>query len=250
MNLIRGQKIRLSDVSKSPDLEVGIQINYTGSGHVRIACLGIDVDNRLSDNRYFIFCNQPASPENALQRLGTVSGDSERFRVNLEKLPSTIKKLLFTVAIDGVGAMTQVSSGYLRILEENQERMRYSFSGSEFSSEKSVILGEIYFKDFWRFAAVGQGFSMDLHSLIEHFGGEGISLPPVPSPPAEELSTWNVITDIAWTLCRYCGLAFLVIGCIAYTARRKVFVETLFTVIVANVVIYFLLWWRDKKNRR
>ena len=49
---------------------------------------------------------------------------------------------------------------------------RYSFNGSEFSTERAVMLGDFYLKDVWRFAAVGQGFDGGLDALLQNFGGE------------------------------------------------------------------------------
>lgn len=175
MNLIRGQKVKLSDLTKSLDIEVGIHIEYGGPDSIDVTCFGVDQNNRLSDDRYFIFFNQPTSPENALSKIGPVAGDSERFMVNLSKLPNTIKKLVFTVAMDGSGAMNQISRGYLRVLVKNEELVRFPFLGSEFSTEKAIIVGEIYFKELWRLAAVGQGFNGGLSALLKHFGGVDIS---------------------------------------------------------------------------
>lgn len=49
---------------------------------------------------------------------------------------------------------------------------RYSFNGSEFTTERAVMLGDFYLKDVWRFAAVGQGFDGGLEALLKNFGGE------------------------------------------------------------------------------
>ena len=54
MNLIRGQKVKLSDLTKSLDIEVGIHIEYGGPDSIDVTCFGVDENNRLSDDRYFI----------------------------------------------------------------------------------------------------------------------------------------------------------------------------------------------------
>ncbi|MGP4114494.1 TerD family protein [Streptomyces sp. 4N509B] len=167
----RGQKARLSDLTLGTDLYVGVQI--TGPGLTfDIACFGLDASERLSDDRYFIFYNQTKSPEESLQLLGAQAGDTESFRVTLDRVPATVDKLSFTATIDGAGTMSQVGPGYLRIVAGGEEVARYSFDGSEFSSERAVMLGDIYRKDGWRFAAVGQGFDGGLAALLKNFGGE------------------------------------------------------------------------------
>ncbi|WP_089098887.1 TerD family protein [Streptomyces hyaluromycini] len=167
----RGHKARISDLTAGTDLYVGVQIAGPGLTF-DISCFGLDADERLSDDRYFVFFNQPKSPEESIQLLGAQAGDTESFRVTLDRIPSQIQKLAFTATIDGAGQMSQVAPGYIRIVAGGEEVARYSFNGSEFSTERAVMLGDFYLKDVWRFAAVGQGFDGGLEALLKNFGGE------------------------------------------------------------------------------
>ncbi|NMO35522.1 stress protein [Streptomyces sp. GMY01] len=167
----RGHKARISDLTAGTDLYVGVQISAPGLTF-DISCFGLDADERLSDDRYFVFFNQPKSPEESIQLLGAQAGDTESFRVTLDRIPPQIHKLSFTATIDGAGQMPQVGPGYLRIVAGGEEVARYAFDGSEFSTERAVMLGDIYLKDVWRFAAVGQGFDGGLEALLKNFGGE------------------------------------------------------------------------------
>ncbi|MEU0256579.1 TerD family protein [Streptomyces sp. NPDC006184] len=167
----RGHKARISDLTAGTDLYVGVQISAPGLTF-DISCFGLDADERLSDDRYFVFFNQPKSPEESVQLLGAQAGDTESFRITLDRVPAHIRRLSFTATIDGAGQMSQVAPGYLRIVAGGEEVARYSFSGAEFSTERAVMLGDFYFKDGWRFAAVGQGFDGGLEALLKNFGGE------------------------------------------------------------------------------
>ncbi|MFF4570527.1 TerD family protein [Streptomyces sp. NPDC001410] len=180
----RGHKARISDLTAGTDLYVGVQISAPGLTF-DISCFGLDADERLSDDRYFVFFNQPKSPEESIQLLGTQSGDTESFRVTLDRIPSQIRKLSFTATIDGAGQMSQISPGYVRIVAGGEEVARYSFNGSEFTTERAVMLGDFYFKDVWRFAAVGQGFDGGLEALLKNFGGEVVEeeAPAAPQQP-------------------------------------------------------------------
>lgn len=167
----RGHKAKVSDLTAGTDLYVGVQI--TGPGlSFDISCFGLDADERLSDDRYFIFFNQPKSPEESIQLLGAQAGDTESFRVTLDRIPAQIQKLSFTATIDGAGQMSQVAPGYIRIVAGGEEVARYAFTGAEFTTERAVMLGDFYLKDVWRFAAVGQGFDGGLEALLKNFGGE------------------------------------------------------------------------------
>ncbi|PAZ15388.1 stress protein, partial [Streptomyces sp. SA15] len=177
----RGHKAKISDLTAGTDLYVGVQI--TGPGLTfDISCFGLDADERLSDDRYFVFFNQPKSPEESIQLLGAQAGDTESFRVTLDRIPPQIQKLSFTATIDGAGQMSQIAPGYLRIVAGGEEVARYSFDGSEFSTERAVMLGDFYLKDVWRFAAVGQGFDGGLDALLKNFGGEVAEEEPAPAP--------------------------------------------------------------------
>ncbi|MGX1756115.1 TerD family protein [Streptomyces lydicus] len=175
----RGHKARIGDLTAGTDLYVGVQIAGPGLTF-DISCFGLDADERLSDDRYFVFFNQPKSPEESIQLLGAQAGDSESFRVTLDKIPPHIQKLSFTAALDGPGQVSQIGPGYLRIVAGGEEVARYSFTGSEFSTERAVMLGDFYLKDVWRFAAVGQGFDGGLEALLKNFGGE---VAEAPAPP-------------------------------------------------------------------
>ncbi|MFD7506733.1 TerD family protein [Streptomyces sp. NPDC059850] len=177
----RGHKAKISDLTAGRDLYVGVQIAGPGLSF-DISCFGLDADERLSDDRYFIFFNQPKSPEEAIQQLGAQAGDTESFRVTLDSIPPSVQKLSFTATIDGAGQMSQVGPGYIRIVAGGEEVARYAFTGAEFSTERAVMLGDFYLKDVWRFAAVGQGFDGGLDALLKNFGGEVAEEEPAPEP--------------------------------------------------------------------
>ncbi|WP_030850034.1 TerD family protein [Streptomyces sp. NRRL F-4474] len=179
----RGHKAKVSDLTAGTDLYVGVQIAGPGLTF-DISCFGLDANEQLSDDRYFVFFNQPKSPEESIQLLGAQSGDTESFRVTLDRVPPSIHKLSFTATIDGAGQMSQIGPGYIRIVAGGKEVVRYSFTGSEFSTERAVMLGDFYLKDVWRFAAVGQGFDGGLDALLKNFGGEVAEEQPQQQAPA------------------------------------------------------------------
>ncbi|MFC9114743.1 TerD family protein [Streptomyces sp. NPDC057092] len=180
----RGHKARISDLTAGTDLYVGVQISGPGLSF-DISCFGLDADERLSDDRYFVFYNQPKSPEESIQLLGAQAGDTESFRVTLDRIPQQVRKLSFTATIDGAGQMSQVGPGYIRIVAGGEEVARYPFNGSEFSTERAVMLGDFYFKDVWRFAAVGQGFDGGLDALLRNFGGQVADDEPEAAPQTQ-----------------------------------------------------------------
>lgn len=187
-SLILGQRIKIIDVTSATYLRVGISSNFPKDIIFDISCFGLDNQNNLSDDRYFIFYNQTSSPCRSIESLGVKHGEHENFNIDLSRLPSTIRKLAFVITIDGEGTMSQLNNGHLKLFDQNTELARFCFTGLDFSEEKAIIVGELYFKEAWRFSAVGQGFSGGLSALLKHFGGEEITTPEVPTTATKKLS--------------------------------------------------------------
>lgn len=183
MQIVRGQKMPLSSLTPSPSVEVGVQLPTNAGVTIDVSCFGLDADGKLSDDRYFIFYNQKVSPCGGVTARGPGAGGQEVFGVDLSRLPQTIKRLVFTAAIDGAGSMSDLQPGALRILAGGQEVASFPLKGSDFGNEKAIMIAELYFKDVWRFAANGQGFNGGLSALLAHFGGQEVKGPaPAPAP--------------------------------------------------------------------
>jgi tellurite resistance protein TerA len=178
---MRGQKGKLSDLGLPARFEVGIELQAGGST-ADMSCFGLDAGERLGDERYMVFYNQPASPHGEV-RLSLAPGRAT-FQVDLDALPQSVAKLVFTAALDGGGTMRDCGRVNMRL----GDAVDLALSGADFASEKAVILGELYRKDgHWRFGAVGQGFDGGLPALLKHFGGveAPAARPQVVAPQAQ-----------------------------------------------------------------
>ncbi len=170
--LKKGQKIKLGDYISDGAFSLEITAKIVNA-ETDITCFGVDSDGKLSDDRYFVFYNQPSSPENAI----TMQASSEKttFFVDRNKLPSSINKLVFSITADGSADMSGISIGTMKLKQNGADIEAYEFSGSDFSHEKAVILCEIYNKDnVWRMSMVASGFNGGLSALLSHFGGEEV----------------------------------------------------------------------------
>ncbi|WP_371502179.1 TerD family protein [Kitasatospora sp. NBC_00374] len=195
--LVKASRTRIADLTQAGgELALGVGLTAPGLSF-DISCFGLDAEDRLSDDRYFVFFNQPASPEGSVRLTGRADGDTESFRIDLSEVPEQIHKLTLTAAIEGDGVMSQLHSGYVRILAGGTEVGRYAFTGAEFSTERAVMLADLYRRaGEWRFAAVGQGFNGGLQALLENFGGEVLeedaapaAAEPAPTPAPEPAPT-------------------------------------------------------------
>jgi stress response protein SCP2 len=201
VDIAKGQRLPLLQVLPGWPEALAFQVGVRAAGlaDVDFACFGLDGNQKLADDRYMTFFNQPKTPCGAVQ-LAAPAGDPSGFRIRLAELPGSIDRLVFTAAIDGNGVMRDISQGYLRFLIDNREVARFAFGGGDFQDEKALMLGELYRKDNgWRFSAIGQGFNGGFAALVKHFGGEvADEASPNASPPeAEKLSLEKKIAQAA-----------------------------------------------------
>ncbi len=185
MDITKGQRTPVSQLVSGQSFQLAVKT--VGALIVDFSCFGLDSTQRLSNESYMIFFNQPKSPCGGVEIVQSSGGDGTTFQLNLAKLPASIDRLVITAAIDGTGTMSQLREGcYLRFLANAQESSRFTFSGKDFNEEKALMLGELYRKNGeWRFCAVAQGFNDGLEALVKHFGGN-VAPPPSAVPPAKE----------------------------------------------------------------
>ena len=177
MELQKGQKCKLTDPTGDGRLRLSVTLSLPG-GEADVTCFGVDGAGKLSDDRYFVFYNQTASPEGAISMSQT--GGTTAFAVDLNRLPDFLQKLVVTVAVDGT-TMQALVQGSLT-LEGELGTAAYTFTGAGYQQEKALILCEVYRKDgVWRASVVDSGFNGGLSALLAHFGGEEVK-PDAPAP--------------------------------------------------------------------
>ena len=192
MQITQGQRIPLSTLLPGTDLTLSIAID---SAHViDFVCFGVDAQGKLSDDRYMIFFNQPASPCGSVKQ--SSGGD---FRLALAGLPASIDRLVFTASIDGSGAMSDIRASHFAIKDASgREVARCDFSGATFAAEKAIMVADVYRKNGeWRLASNLQGYNAGLDALVLHFGGEIADAPPPPPAATSSISLEKKIADAA-----------------------------------------------------
>lgn len=191
--IARGQKSTLASLGvegSAPVVSVAISLELNGGPEVDVCCFGLDEQGRLSDERYFVFYNQPQSPCGAIRAQGASGGVLQTFAIDFSKLPTTIRRLVFSATVEGSAAMRQITRGVVRLSSPSAAVAEFQLQGSDYADEKALMLVELYWKDGWRLAATGQGFSAGLPGLLKHFGGEVAEeqvVPPkeIPPPPVQ-----------------------------------------------------------------
>lgn len=170
MNLLRGQRFKLEQVGVNSKLKLEVDMVLNSNLELDMSCFGVDENDNLSDDRYFIFYNQLSSPEGAIKK----ENNKDTFYIDFSLLPKTIKKIILSISIDGNGNIKEViNEGTIKFLNEKEVVASFNFKGQEYTTEKSIVLLEIYLKDnIWRSNIIASGFNGGLGDILRNYGGE------------------------------------------------------------------------------
>lgn len=169
IEMIKGQKIKLQDLTESKNLNVGVSFQSSPNTNINLLCFGLDQNDKLSNTRNVIFKNQNKSQCGSIQLTGK---ESDVFKINLSALESKIYKLAFVIAGTEEGSLSQIQNASIRIGEENKELANYNIAGDDLKNAKAILLFEIYLKDMWRISAVGNGYNHGLNAILNMYGAD------------------------------------------------------------------------------
>ncbi len=170
MQITKGQRLKLADVLQpTQSFQLDIRLNER-TLPCDFACFGLNATGKLLADEYMTFFNQKQTPCGALQLLNA-DQQAASFTLALARLPASIDRLVFTLAIDGDGTLRQLHSGSVCLIQQGQTALQFSFVGGDFEQERALLLFEMYrHQESWRISATAQGFNGGLPALVTHFG--------------------------------------------------------------------------------
>lgn len=131
-------------------------------------------NGKITSGSDVIFYNNKTAPGIALlgdNRTGAGDGDDEQIEIDLNQIPSTVKRIVACVTIhDAVNrrqTFGMVENAYVRIVNKdtNQELARFNLKG-DYSTDTAVIFSEVVRTDNgWAFHTIGEGKQGDLNTL-------------------------------------------------------------------------------------
>jgi tellurium resistance protein TerD len=145
------------------------------------SALGLAESHKILSDDYFVFFNNPSSPEGAIVHqgdnlTGAGEGDDEVINVDLTTVPATVGSIVFPVSIyegDSRGqSFGQVRNAFIRVVDQatSTELTRYDLS-EDASTETAMVFGELYRNGpEWKFRAIGQGYASGLAGIARDFG--------------------------------------------------------------------------------
>lgn len=178
VSVAKGQRVDLTKSNPAlKNLLVGLDWRNVDGFDIDAAAFLLGANGKVNEETDFIFYNNPLHDSDSVEHLDdkTSDGDNEKFRIDLEKIPSVVTKIAFTLTIHDADPRRQnfgqVADAFIRLCDENgKEILRYNL-GKNFSTETAIVVAEIYrHKSEWKFNAIGAGFSGGLAALCKNFG--------------------------------------------------------------------------------
>ena len=138
-------------------------------------------NGKVRNDLDFIFYNNLRSADGSVEhtgdnRTGEGDGDDESIKIQLDKIPANVAKLVFVVTIHDAAVRRQnfgqVEGAFIRLVnDDNQiEVARYDLT-EDASTETAMLFGELYrHNGEWKFRAVGQGYAGGLASVCAQYG--------------------------------------------------------------------------------
>ncbi|GAB0057317.1 hypothetical protein SIID45300_01641 [Candidatus Magnetaquicoccaceae bacterium FCR-1] len=187
MILQSGQRLQLTQlVDPNVPFVIGMRFEATNLS-VDCLCLGTDEQNRVHDDRYMIFFNQPVSPCGGIA-LAVPTASQDGFEINLSALPDAIASLVFAASVEAPKNFSNIASIDIFLIQGDSITGQLTLPGNLFThGERAILFLKIYRKEnSWRLNAIGQGFSEGMQALVSHFNiavHDPDDIVPPPHPP-------------------------------------------------------------------
>ncbi len=140
----------------------------------------VDENNKLSDPKNFVYFNNKKSPCGSVASrgdnlTGAGDGDDEVIDINLETVPTSVKKIVLAVSIYNAASKGQslknLDNAFVRIVNgtDNAELTKYNLTNFE-NASANFVLGELVRNDSgWGFTAIGEPKAGELGELAQSY---------------------------------------------------------------------------------
>ncbi len=137
-----------------------------------VAVFMLGANGKVPNDNYFVFYNNLESQDGSVKFLEDSNGEDETIEIDLNKVNTLVKVIVFVVAIYDVEGRNptfeKIRNSFIRIYNK-AEIARYELD-KNFSTETAIELGRLYRKETeWRFQAVGQGYNSELESFVDKY---------------------------------------------------------------------------------
>lgn len=179
INLEKGQRISMDKGLSLVGVELGWNPNE-GAGFdfdLDASAFMLGENGQIPEQEFFVFYGNQKAPDSSVESTGDdlIGGEGETLNVDLTKVSSQIKEIIFTATIykaeERRQNFGQVRNSYIRIYDAktNTEIARYDLD-EDFSVETAVEFGRLYrHNGEWKFEAIGNGNKGGLQALVNKY---------------------------------------------------------------------------------
>lgn len=179
INLEKGQRISMDKGLSLVGVELGWNPNE-GTGFdfdLDASAFMLGENGQIPEQEFFVFYGNQKAPDSSVESTGDdlIGGEGETLNVDLTKVSSQIKEIIFTATIykaeERRQNFGQVRNSYIRIYDAktNTEIARYDLD-EDFSVETAVEFGRLYrHNGEWKFEAIGNGHKGGLQALVNKY---------------------------------------------------------------------------------
>lgn len=173
--LVKGEKILLSEFFKNNKVNITINWKYASNKDTEIGILLLNKNNKVVKEDNFVFFNNLFS---SCKSIKLDLSENKLYKgiieISTDKIPLDIERVIILVSSLDDKSLKENNQITLNILNEEEN---ISYEVDEFSTEKSIIIGEIYkHNNNWKFYASGQGFNKNLSEMLKDFLSEEIEV--------------------------------------------------------------------------
>lgn len=179
INLEKGQRISMDKGLSLVGVELGWNPNE-GTGFdfdLDASAFMLGENGQIPQQEFFVFYGNQKAPDSSVESTGDdlIGGEGETLNVDLTKVSSQIKEIIFTATIykaeERRQNFGQVRNSYIRIYDAktNTEIARYDLD-EDFSVETAVEFGRLYrHNGEWKFEAIGNGNKGGQQALVNKY---------------------------------------------------------------------------------
>ncbi|PLR98740.1 VWA domain-containing protein [Bacillus sp. T33-2] len=188
--LVKGQRINLAQ--KFPQLQqLRLSVSWQLKPEFVSALYDVDVsvfminnEGKIPAEEYFVFYNNPESPDNALSLLEKgQSVNIQEILIELAGINKDVTEIVFVLTIHDASSLKQNFSHFqhvkLGVVDTGNNQPLFTYVQDQFAEETACELASIYQKDAaWRFNPVGQGYNAGLQEFLDQYHGSGAAEQP------------------------------------------------------------------------
>ncbi|HEY9063242.1 MAG TPA: TerD family protein [Pseudobacteroides sp.] len=201
--LIKGQRVDLANYLGNSS-KISLSFGWADSRiSLDVSAFPLGSSDKVQYESDFVFYNNPATFDRGI----VLEQDGKSINVDLLKIPERISKIAFSLSIYdesmGMDNFSRIQGAYVQVICAVTKRVliQYDLRQDMFSNEKAIVAFEIYkYKNSWKFAAVGSGFSNGLAGICSLYGLEVESPDPTASNSSANHTSSNESSDTSSNL--------------------------------------------------